>query len=150
MMLLCERCFGLEIFSVFLASLQVYGALRVAVKMLLMLNSQIEVDGGGNTVVTTSILEVRNLAVLKVALPNCATAYITYTTTTKPYPIIDVSTKFLIRGFDVKYFQGSSIISSNANLVLYGQGHLELTGQDDTIKGQRVSLSLFYNITVRI
>lgn len=48
--------------------MQVYGALRVAVKMLLMLNSNIEVDGGGNTVVTTSVLEVRNLVVLKVAL----------------------------------------------------------------------------------
>ena len=47
-----------------------YGALRVAVKMLLMLNSKIEVDGCGNTVVTTSVLEVRNLAVLKVAYPS--------------------------------------------------------------------------------
>ncbi|CAI9095531.1 OLC1v1031512C1 [Oldenlandia corymbosa var. corymbosa] len=88
--------------------IKVYGALRVAVKMLLMLNSKIEVDGGGNTVVTTSILEVRNLAVLK----------------------------------------GNSIISSNANLALYGQGLLTLTGHGDAIKGQRVSLSLFYNITV--
>ncbi|XP_071918624.1 uncharacterized protein [Coffea arabica] len=88
--------------------IKVYGALRVAVKMLLMLNSKIEVDGCGNTVVTTSVLEVRNLAVLK----------------------------------------GNSIISSNANLALYGQGLLELTGDGDAIKGQRVSLSLFYNITV--
>jgi len=47
-------------------SLKVYGALRVAVKMLLMWNSEIRIDGGGNTVVTTSVLEVRNLAVLNV------------------------------------------------------------------------------------
>lgn len=38
----------------------------MSVKMLLMLNSKIEVDGGGNTDVATSILEVRNLVVLKV------------------------------------------------------------------------------------
>ncbi|KAG8374639.1 hypothetical protein BUALT_Bualt10G0016900 [Buddleja alternifolia] len=88
--------------------IKVYGALRVSVKMLLMLNSQIEVDGGGNADVATSVLEVRNLAVLK----------------------------------------DNSVISSNANLALYGQGHLRLTGQGDAIKGQRLSLSLFYNITL--
>ncbi|CAA2974478.1 transmembrane [Olea europaea subsp. europaea] len=88
--------------------IQVYGAFRVAVKMLLMLNSQIQVDGGGNTVVATSVLEVRNLVVLK----------------------------------------DHSVISSNGNLALYGQGLLQLTGQGDAIKGQRLSLSLFYNITV--
>ncbi|KAL2472142.1 hypothetical protein Adt_40278 [Abeliophyllum distichum] len=90
------------------STIQVYGAFRVAVKMLLMLNSQIQVDGGGNTVVATSVLEVRNLVVLK----------------------------------------DNSVISSNANLALYGQGLLQLTGQGDAIKGQRLSLSLFYNITV--
>ncbi|KAL0395496.1 UNVERIFIED_CONTAM: hypothetical protein Slati_4515800 [Sesamum latifolium] len=88
--------------------IKVYGALRVSVKMLLMLNSQIQVDGGGNTDVATSVLEVRNLVVLK----------------------------------------DNSVISSNANLALYGQGLLKLTGQGDAIKGQRLSLSLFYNITV--
>ncbi|VFQ66404.1 unnamed protein product [Cuscuta campestris] len=88
--------------------IKVYGALRVAVKMLLMLQSQIQVDGGEKSVITTSVLEVRNLVVLK----------------------------------------GSSVISSNANLALYGQGYLELTGQGDAIKSQRLSLSLFYNITV--
>ncbi|CAN4127760.1 unnamed protein product [Withania somnifera] len=88
--------------------IKVYGALRVSVKMLLMLQSQIQVDGGGNTVVTKSILEVRNLAVLK----------------------------------------GKSVISSNANLGLYGQGLLKLTGHGDSIISQRLSLSLFYNITV--
>ncbi|XP_011082373.1 uncharacterized protein LOC105165163 isoform X2 [Sesamum indicum] len=88
--------------------IKVYGALRVSVKMLLMLNSQIQVDGGGNTDVATSVLEVRNLVVLK----------------------------------------DNSVISSNANLALYGQGLLKLTGRGDAIKGQRLSLSLFYNITV--
>lgn len=35
-------------------------------KMLLMLNSQIQIEGGENADVTTSVLEVRNLVVLKV------------------------------------------------------------------------------------
>lgn len=46
--------------------LKVYGAFRVSVKMLLMWNSRIQIDGGGT--VTTSILEVRNLVVLTVGL----------------------------------------------------------------------------------
>ncbi|KAI4369970.1 hypothetical protein MLD38_018359 [Melastoma candidum] len=87
---------------------KVYGALRVAVKMLLMLNSQIYIDGGGKNVVTTSVLEVRNLVVLT----------------------------------------QNSVIRSNTNLAIYGQGLLRLTGQGDAIIGQRLSLSLFYNITV--
>lgn len=49
-----------------LSTLKVYGAFRVSVKMLLMWNSQIQIDGGGNTVVTTSVFEVRNLVVLTV------------------------------------------------------------------------------------
>ncbi|OMO91688.1 hypothetical protein CCACVL1_07052 [Corchorus capsularis] len=88
--------------------IKVFGAFRVSVKMLLMWNSQIQIDGGGNTVVTASILEARNLVVLR----------------------------------------ENSVISSNTNLGLYGQGLLMLTGHGDAIKGQRLSLSLFYNITV--
>ncbi|XP_012475770.1 uncharacterized protein LOC105791978 isoform X1 [Gossypium raimondii] len=88
--------------------IKVFGAFRVSVKMLLMWNSKIQIDGGGNTVVTASILEVRNLVVLR----------------------------------------ENSVISSNANLGVYGQGLLQLTGHGDAIKGQRLSLSLFYNITV--
>ncbi|XAR70587.1 hypothetical protein NMG60_11027490 [Bertholletia excelsa] len=42
----------------------------------------------------------------------------------------------------------SSVISSNKNLAVYGQGLLELTGHGDAIIGQRLSLSQFYNITV--
>ena len=49
---------------------QVYGAFRVAVKMLLMWNSKIQIDGGGNTVVTSSVLEVRNLVVLRVGFEH--------------------------------------------------------------------------------
>ncbi|KAH9776795.1 Ephrin rec like domain-containing protein [Citrus sinensis] len=70
--------------------IKVFGAFRVAIKMLLMWNSKILIDGGGNTIVTTSVLEVRNLVVLT----------------------------------------ENSVISSNANLGLYGQGLLQLTGQD--------------------
>ncbi|XP_028079386.1 uncharacterized protein LOC114281136 isoform X3 [Camellia sinensis] len=88
------------------SSIKVYGAFRVSVKMLLMWNSRIEIDGGGT--VTTSILEVRNLVVLT----------------------------------------ENSVISSNKNLAAYGQGLLKLTGHGDAIKGQRLSLSQFYNITV--
>ncbi|KAJ7952625.1 Glycine-rich protein [Quillaja saponaria] len=88
--------------------IKVFGAFRVAVKMLLMWNSEIQIYGGGDTVVTASVLEVRNLVVLR----------------------------------------QNSVISSNTNLGLYGQGLLKLTGHGDAIKAQRLSLSLFYNITV--
>ncbi|XP_057449726.1 uncharacterized protein LOC130740994 isoform X1 [Lotus japonicus] len=87
---------------------KVFGAFRVSVKMLLMWNSTIQIDGGKSTVVAASVLEVRNLAVLR----------------------------------------QTSVISSNTNLGLYGQGLLQLTGDGDAIKGQRLSLSLFYNVTV--
>ncbi|KAK9266889.1 hypothetical protein L1049_027148 [Liquidambar formosana] len=90
------------------STIKVYGAFRVAVKMLLMWNSKIQIDGGGNTVVTTSVLEIRNLVVLT----------------------------------------QNSVISSNTNLGVYGQGLLKLTGHGDVIKAQRLSLALFYNITV--
>ncbi|KAF9685483.1 hypothetical protein SADUNF_Sadunf03G0059200 [Salix dunnii] len=88
--------------------IKVFGAFRVAIKMLLMWNSKIEIDGGGNTIVTASVFEVRNLIVLR----------------------------------------AGSVLSSNSNLGLYGQGLMKLTGHGDIIRGQRLSLSLFYNITV--
>lgn len=47
------------------------------------------------------------------------------------------------------FWQENSVISSNTNLAVYGQGLLKLTGHGDAIKAQRLSLSLFYNITVR-
>ncbi|WZZ14027.1 hypothetical protein YC2023_107116 [Brassica napus] len=88
--------------------MQVYGALRLVTKILLMLNSVIKIDGEGNPAVPSSVLEVRNLAVLT----------------------------------------ENSIITSNANLGVNGQGMLMLTGPGDAIKGQRLSLSQFYNVTV--
>uniref|UniRef100_A0A803L5S1 DUF8003 domain-containing protein n=1 Tax=Chenopodium quinoa TaxID=63459 RepID=A0A803L5S1_CHEQI len=89
------------------SQIQVHGSLRVIVKMLLMWNSEIQIDGG-KAVVTTSVLEVRNLAVLR----------------------------------------EHSVISSNTNLALFGQGLLKLTGHGDLIKSQRLFLSQFYNITL--
>ncbi|CAK7356223.1 unnamed protein product [Dovyalis caffra] len=100
--------FSVEDLNLPLPKMKVFGAFRVSIKMLLMWNSKIEIDGGGNTVVTASVLEVRNLIVLT----------------------------------------AGSVVSSNANLGLYGQGLLRLTGPGDAIRGQRLSLSLFYNITV--
>lgn len=48
--------------------MKVYGALRLVTKILLMLNSVIKIDGEGNPAVPSSVLEVRNLAVLTVYL----------------------------------------------------------------------------------
>ncbi|KAJ0970737.1 hypothetical protein J5N97_018696 [Dioscorea zingiberensis] len=88
--------------------IQVYGAFRMYVKMLLMWNSSIQIDGGGNDDVRTSVLEARNLVVLR----------------------------------------QNSVIFSNADLGVSGQGLLRLTGDGDAIKAQRLFLSLFYNIEV--
>nr|CAD1844992.1 unnamed protein product [Ananas comosus var. bracteatus] len=86
----------------------VYGAFRMYVKMLLMWDSTIQIDGGGNSDVSTSMLEARNLVVLR----------------------------------------HNSVISSNADLGVYGQGLLNLSGPGDGIRAQRLFLSLFYNIEV--
>ncbi|XP_071706226.1 uncharacterized protein [Rutidosis leptorrhynchoides] len=88
--------------------IKVYGALRATFKMVLMWNAQIVVDGGGSSLYTISVLEVRNLIVLR----------------------------------------ENSSINSNTNLAVYGQGHLRLSGQGDAIRAQRLSLSLFYNLTI--
>ncbi|CAN6486871.1 unnamed protein product [Victoria cruziana] len=90
------------------SSIKVYGAFRVSIKMLLMWNSQIQIDGGGDAAVAVSVLEVRNLIVLR----------------------------------------ENSVISSNANLGVYGQGLLKLSGHGDAIKSQQLFLYLFYNIDV--
>ncbi|PWA66981.1 hypothetical protein CTI12_AA322140 [Artemisia annua] len=90
------------------STIKVYGALRATFKMVLMWNAQIQVDGGGSTLYTISVLEVRNLIVLR----------------------------------------ENSSINSNTNLAVYGQGLLRLSGQGDAIRAQRLSLSLFYNITI--
>lgn len=45
-------------------------------------------------------------------------------------------------------FQESSVIHSNANLGVHGQGFLNLSGPGDTIEAQRLILSLFFSIKV--
>ncbi|PKA56333.1 hypothetical protein AXF42_Ash014836 [Apostasia shenzhenica] len=88
--------------------IKVYGAFRMYVKMLLMWDSKIQIDGGGNHDVSQSMLEARNLVILR----------------------------------------QNSVISSNGELGVYGQGLLKLSGLGDVIKAQRLFLSLFYNIEV--
>ncbi|KAK8945495.1 hypothetical protein KSP40_PGU015913 [Platanthera guangdongensis] len=88
--------------------IKVYGAFRMYVKMLLMWDSKIQIDGGDNHDVGASMLEARNLVVLT----------------------------------------QNSIISSNGDLGVYGQGLLKLTGSGDAIKAKRLILSLFYNIEI--
>lgn len=44
--------------------------------------------------------------------------------------------------------QESSVIHSNANLGVHGQGLLNLSGPGDLIEAQRLVLSLFYSIHV--
>ncbi|GMQ06267.1 hypothetical protein CsSME_00050919 [Camellia sinensis var. sinensis] len=90
------------------STIKVYGALRMAVKIHLMLNSKILIDGDGDAIVATSLLEASNLVVLK----------------------------------------ESSVIHSNANLGVHGQGFMNLSGSGDVIEAQRLVLSLFYSISV--
>ncbi|CAI0409097.1 unnamed protein product [Linum tenue] len=89
-------------------AVQVYGALRMTVKMFLMWNSQMLIDGGEDAAVATSLLEASNLVVLR----------------------------------------ESSVIQSNANLGVHGQGLLNLSGPGDRIDAQRLVLSLFYRVHV--
>lgn len=88
--------------------IKVFGALRMSVKMFLMWNSRMLIDGEGDENVETSLLEASNLVVLK----------------------------------------ESSVIHSNANLGVHGQGALNLSGPGDSIEAQRLVLSLFYSIYV--
>ncbi|KAF8388896.1 hypothetical protein HHK36_025577 [Tetracentron sinense] len=88
--------------------IKVYGALRMSVKMFLMWNSTMLIDGGGDAIVATTLLEASNLVVLK----------------------------------------ESSVIHSNANLGVNGQGLLNLSGPGDRIEAQRLILSLFSSINV--
>ncbi|KAG2586486.1 hypothetical protein PVAP13_5NG039900 [Panicum virgatum] len=90
------------------STIKVFGALRMSVKMLLMWNSKMLIDGGRDLIVATSLLDASNLIVLK----------------------------------------ESSVIHSNANLGVRGQGLLNLSGNGDTIEAQRLILSLFYSIQV--
>ncbi|KAG9157031.1 hypothetical protein Leryth_009067 [Lithospermum erythrorhizon] len=88
--------------------LRVFGALRMSVKMFLMWNSKMLIDGGGDRYIETSLLEASNIIVLK----------------------------------------GSSVIHSNSNLGIHGQGYLNLSGPGDVIEAERLVLSLFYSINV--
>lgn len=45
-------------------------------------------------------------------------------------------------------WQESSVIHSNANLGVHGQGFLNLSGPGDVIEAQRLVVSLFYGISV--
>ncbi|KAK2968224.1 hypothetical protein RJ640_027356 [Escallonia rubra] len=87
---------------------QIYGALRMSVKVHLMWNSKMLIDGDGDEIVATSLLEASNLVVLK----------------------------------------ESSVIRSNANLGIHGQGSLNLSGPGDLIEAQHLVLSLFCSIMV--
>ncbi|GFP82873.1 hypothetical protein PHJA_000430400 [Phtheirospermum japonicum] len=90
------------------SEIRVFGALRMSVKMFLMWNSKMLIDGGGDENVETSSLEASNLIVLR----------------------------------------ESSLIHSNANLGVHGQGLLNLSGPGDCIEAQRLVLSLFYSINI--
>ncbi|XP_054782086.1 uncharacterized protein LOC129289342 isoform X2 [Prosopis cineraria] len=88
--------------------IKVYGALRMSVKIHLMLSSNILINGAGDSIVATSLLEASNLMVLK----------------------------------------ESSVIHSNANLGVHGQGLLNLSGPGNLIEAQHLILSLFYSVNV--
>ncbi|CAI9759633.1 unnamed protein product [Fraxinus pennsylvanica] len=88
--------------------IRVFGALRMSIKMFLMWNSTMLIDGGGDENLETSLLEASNLIVLK----------------------------------------ESSLIHSNANLGVHGQGLLNLSGPGDCIEAQRLVLALFYSINI--
>lgn len=121
--------------------MKVFGAFRVAVKMLLMWNSKIEINGGGNTIVTSSVLEVRNLIEMRVWFSEFhpCLCFMNW----NMYLFLNWRAELVLC-----LLQHKSVISSNKNLGVYGQGLLKLTGHGDTIKAQRLSLSLFYNVTV--
>ncbi|KAG5030118.1 hypothetical protein AAZX31_05G210200 [Glycine max] len=87
---------------------KIYGALRMSVKIHLMLNSKMLIDANGDQIVATSLLEASNLVVLK----------------------------------------DSSVIHSNANLGVHGQGSLNLSGAGNLIEAQHLILSLFFSINV--
>ncbi|GAA0160631.1 transmembrane signal receptor [Lithospermum erythrorhizon] len=88
--------------------IHVYGALRMSVKIHLMLNSKLIINGEEDEIVATTLLEASNLMMLK----------------------------------------GSSVIHSNANLGVHGQGSLNLSGPGDLIEAQHLVISLFYTISV--
>ncbi|KZV42014.1 hypothetical protein F511_14328 [Dorcoceras hygrometricum] len=55
----------------------------------------------------------------------------------------------LLEASNLLVLKNSSLIHSNANLGVHGQGLLNLSGPGDCIEAQRLVLSLFYRINVR-
>ncbi|KAM1605440.1 uncharacterized protein LOC126596812 [Malus sylvestris] len=88
--------------------IKIFGALRMSVKMHLMWNSKMLIDGLADAIVATSLLEASNVVVLR----------------------------------------GASVIHSNANLGVHGQGFLNLSGPGDLIEAQHLILSLFFSVNI--
>ncbi|KAL3690273.1 hypothetical protein R1sor_016582 [Riccia sorocarpa] len=86
----------------------VYGALKLQVKMLFMVNSRLQIEGGSDSLTSTSELEASSIAVLR----------------------------------------EGSVIRSNSNLGLHGQGLLKLNGSGDIIKAERLFISLFFTLAI--
>lgn len=105
-------------------------------KIFLMWNSELQIDGGGDANVETSSLDSSNLIVLKVLHPNVNYCHGRFHV---------LSTCLTCNHLTL---QESSLIHSNANLGVHGQGLLNLSGPGDTIEAQHLVLSLFYNINV--
>lgn len=98
------------------------------------------IDGGVDSFVATSLLEASNLVVLKVVNPR----------------IFLLATELASCWFHLRNHvslfgcQGSSVIHSNANLGVHGQGFLNLSGPGNLIEAQRLILSLFYSVKVSL
>ncbi|KAK4786549.1 hypothetical protein SAY86_010382 [Trapa natans] len=54
----------------------------------------------------------------------------------------------LLEASNLIVLKGASVIRSNANLGVHGQGLLDLSGSGDLIEAQRLVLSLFYSIHI--
>lgn len=114
----------------------------MSVKLHLMLNSKMLIDGDseGDPIIATSLLEASNLLVLKVFYLFPFTEILS-----ELYLKIQL-TKWLI----INLCQGGSVIQSNANLGVHGQGSLNLTGEGNIIEAQHLVLSIFCCINVRL
>lgn len=120
----------------------------MSVKILLMWNSKLLIDWGGDEIVATSLLEASNLLVLKVFVvpaPACLHVFRYFFLNFVIYCAWLWVLTFL---FDIRS-QESSVIHSESYLGIHGQGLLNLSGRGDLIEAQRLILSLFYGINVR-
>lgn len=109
----------------------------MSVKMHLMWNSKMLIDAGADAILATSLLEASNLVVLKVF------TFLIFLLS-RP-PLVMCFSEFNDSIFGC---QNSSVIHSNANLGVHGQGFLNLSGPGDMIEAQRLILSLFFSINV--